>query len=92
MSAEAHQRLVTRLVEKIRRNADQIIRTTLLPGRCAHRRDRLRLRRSIGPPGGVRRSPERHPGSLLRLISLWPFPEQIVRELAGRADTSLSPK
>ena len=23
---------------------------------------------------------------LLRLVSLWPFPEQIVRELAGRAD------
>ena len=88
MSAEAHQRLVTRLVEKIRRNADQIIRTdgyylddariVVIAYGCAARSARRAVfaARQKGIPAG-----------LLRLVSLWPFPEQIVKELAGRADT-----
>lgn len=88
MSAEAHQRLVTRLVEKIRRNADQIIRTddyylddarivVIAYGctaRSAHRA--VWEARQKGIPVG-----------LLRLVSLWPFPEQRVKELASRADS-----
>ena len=88
MSAEAHQRLVTRLVEKIRRNADQIIRTdgyylddariVVIAYGCTARSARRAVweARRKGIPVG-----------LLRLVSLWPFPEQIVRELAGRADS-----
>jgi len=88
MSAETHQRLVTRLVEKIRRNADQIIRTdgyylddariVVIAYGCTARSARRAVfaARQKGIPAG-----------LLRLVSLWPFPEQIVKELAGRADT-----
>jgi 2-oxoglutarate ferredoxin oxidoreductase subunit alpha len=88
MSAETHQRLVTRLVEKIRRNADQIIRTdgyylddariVVIAYGCAARSAHRAVweARQKGIPAG-----------LLRLVSLWPFPEQIVKELAGRADT-----
>jgi 2-oxoglutarate ferredoxin oxidoreductase subunit alpha len=88
MSAETHQRLVTRLVEKIRRNAGQIIQTdgyylddariVVIAYGCTARSARRAVfaARQKGIPVG-----------LLRLVSLWPFPEQIVRELAGRADT-----
>src|SRR5512139_4297597 len=87
MSAEAHQRLVTRLVEKIRRNADHIIRTdgyylddariVVIAYGCTARSARRAIftARQKGIQAG-----------LLRLVSLWPFPEQIVRELAARAD------
>src|SRR5512136_91096 len=86
MSAETHHRLVTRLVEKIRRNADQLIRTdgyylddariVVIAYGCTARSARRAVfaARQNGIPAG-----------LLRLVSIWPFPEQIVKELAGRA-------
>ena len=87
MSAEAHQQLVTRLVEKIRRNAAHIIRTdgyylddariVVVSYGCTARSARRAV--SEARRQGI-------PAGLLRLVSLWPFPEQIVRELAGRAD------
>lgn len=87
MSAETHQRLVTRLVEKIRHNSDQIIRTDgyYLDGAkilvvaygCTARSARraVRLARERGIPVG-----------LLRLVSLWPFPEEFFRELAQQVE------
>jgi len=87
MSAETHNRLVTRLVEKVRRNADQIIRTegyylddariVVVSFGCTARSARRAVReaRQLNIPVG-----------LLRLISLWPFPEHIVRDLAQRVD------
>jgi 2-oxoglutarate ferredoxin oxidoreductase subunit alpha len=88
MTAETHHRLVTRLVEKIHRNADHIIRTEAYylddarivvisygcTARSAHRA--VRTAREQGIPVG-----------LLRLISIWPFPEQLIAELAGQVDT-----
>jgi 2-oxoglutarate ferredoxin oxidoreductase subunit alpha len=88
MTAETHHRLVTRLVEKIHRNADHIIRTEAYhlddarivvisygcTARSAHRA--VRTARKQGIPVG-----------LLRLISIWPFPEQLIAELAGQVDT-----
>ncbi len=88
MSAEGHQRLVTRLIEKIRCNADQIVRTedhdlddariAVVSYGCTARSARraVRLARRQGIPVG-----------LLRLVSLWPFPEQTIRELANEVDT-----
>jgi 2-oxoglutarate ferredoxin oxidoreductase subunit alpha len=84
MSAETHHQLVTRLVEKVRRNADQVIRTeglyledariVVVSYGCTARSARraVRLARDQGIPVG-----------LLRLISLWPFPEAYIRELAS---------
>ena len=88
MSAEVHQQLVTRLVEKIRRNASHMTRTD---GYCL---DDARI--VVVSYGCTARSARRAvlearqqgiPAGLLRLVSLWPFPEPIVEELAGRAET-----
>ena len=88
MTAEAHQRLVTRLVEKINRNADQIIRTdpyymddaqiVVVAYGCTARSARraVRLARERGIPAG-----------LIRLVSLWPFPEQLFNQLAANIET-----
>jgi 2-oxoglutarate ferredoxin oxidoreductase subunit alpha len=88
MSAETHHRLVTRLVGKIRRGAEQIVRTedyylddakiVVISYGCTARSARWAVReaRRQGIPAG-----------LLRLVSLWPFPERIVKELASTADS-----
>jgi 2-oxoglutarate ferredoxin oxidoreductase subunit alpha len=88
MSADTHHKLVTRLVDKIRQNADQIIRTEsyyledarilVIAYGCTARsaRNAVRQARMLGIPAG-----------LLRLISLWPFPEEAIRELASHIDT-----
>ncbi len=88
MSAEVHQRLVTRLINKIQYNADEIIRTeeyylddaqiAVISFGCTARSARravLEARRA-GIPAGM-----------LRLISLWPFPEMIIEQLAGSVES-----
>ncbi len=86
MSPDTHHRLVTRLVNKIRQNADQIIRTEgyfledakilVVAYGCTARSAQRAVReaRQQGVPAG-----------LLRLVSLWPFPEVLVSELADKA-------
>lgn len=88
MSAEAHHKLVTRLVNKINNNADQIIltekyhledaRILVVAYGCTARSARRAMReaRRQGIPVG-----------LLRLVSLWPFPEELFQELAEKVDT-----
>jgi 2-oxoglutarate ferredoxin oxidoreductase subunit alpha len=87
MSADTHHQLVTRLVNKIRHNADQIIRTEgyflddarilVIAYGCTARsaRNAVRQARNIGIPVG-----------LLRLISIWPFPEDSLRQLTSQID------
>ncbi len=87
MSAETHHELVTRLVEKIDRNADQLIRTDesfledarivvlSFGGTARSARRAVRDARNLGIPVGF-----------LRLISLWPFPEDRIRSLAEDTD------
>jgi 2-oxoglutarate ferredoxin oxidoreductase subunit alpha len=87
MSAETHHQLVTRLVEKIRRNANQVIRTegfylkdaqivVVAYGSTARSARRaVRMARDEGIDAG-----------LLRLISLWPFPAAPIRELANTVE------
>jgi len=87
MSPEAHHRLVTRLVEKVRRAADSLTRTeeTLMEdakiavvsfGSTARSaRHAVREARNRGIPAGF-----------LRLISLWPFPENAIRRIAEHVD------
>lgn len=87
MSAETHQRLVTRLVEKVHRNAADIIRLdgyhledarlVVVAYGCTARsaRSAVRKARQAGIPVG-----------LLRLVSIWPFPEDYLRELSNKID------
>jgi 2-oxoglutarate ferredoxin oxidoreductase subunit alpha len=87
MSAQTHHELVTRLVNKIRHNANQIMlledyylddaRIVVIAYGCTARSARRAVReaRKAGIPVG-----------LLRLISLWPFPEETLMEIADSAD------
>ncbi|MGQ9736650.1 MAG: transketolase C-terminal domain-containing protein [Armatimonadota bacterium] len=87
MSADVHHRLVTRLVEKVRRNADAMIRydsykvddakIVVISYGCTARSARRAVAeaRAQGIPAG-----------LLRLISLWPFPVQILQQVARQAE------
>jgi 2-oxoglutarate ferredoxin oxidoreductase subunit alpha len=87
MTAETHHSLVTRLVEKISRNAEQLIRTedsflddarivVISFGSTARSARRaVRDARSLGIPVGF-----------LRLISIWPFPEELIRSLSENVD------
>lgn len=88
MNPVTHHKLVTRLREKILRNADDIIRTE------AHYLDDARI--AVISFGCTARSARRAvldarakgiPAGLLRLISLWPFPEQLVKSLAEQVDS-----
>jgi 2-oxoglutarate ferredoxin oxidoreductase subunit alpha len=87
MSADTHHQLVTRLVNKIRHNEDQIVRTEeyyleeaqilVVAYGCTARSAQRAVReaRQKGIPVG-----------LLRLISLWPFPEILFQNLAARVE------
>jgi 2-oxoglutarate ferredoxin oxidoreductase subunit alpha len=86
MNADTHHQLVTRLGEKIRRNASKIIRTeayhlddaeiVVISYGCTSRSARRAVReaRQEGLKAGM-----------LRLISVWPFPEEALRELSRSA-------
>jgi len=85
MNADAHQKLVNRLIDKIRDNVDDIVLMEEngmddaevaiisygISSRVASRA--VRLAREKGVKAGQ-----------LRLISIWPFPEKKIRELAQR--------
>lgn len=88
MSAEGHNRLVTRLVNKVRTNQVHMVLTegynlddahiVVVAYGCTARSARRAVReaRKLGIATG-----------LFRLISLWPFPERQLQELALRAET-----
>ena len=87
MDADTHHKLVTRLIDKIRSNADQIIRTeeyflddaeiVVISYGCTARSARRAVReaREQGIKVGM-----------LRLISIWPFPEQMIKALGEQAN------
>lgn len=87
MNADTHHQLVTRLVQKIKHNADQIIMTedynlekskiiVISYGSTARSARRaVRDARKMGIPVG-----------LLRLVSIWPFPEELIKDLGQIAD------
>jgi 2-oxoglutarate ferredoxin oxidoreductase subunit alpha len=90
INADAQERLVQRLVRKIRDNADDIVRTedlylddaevVIVSYGCSARtaREVVETARENGLKVG-----------LLRLITLWPFAEKKIRELSGRVGTFL---
>ncbi len=87
MSPETHHELVTRLVNKIKLNADDLIMTegqfledakivVISFGATARSARRAVVQaREAGIPVGF-----------LRLISIWPFPEEQIKELAQNVD------
>lgn len=93
MTAEAQDRLVRRLVEKIRLNRKDIIRyeeTDVEDAEvvvCAYgiasrvARHAVHMARDEGIRAG-----------LLRLITVWPFAEERIKELAGRVKAFLVPE
>ncbi len=86
MSASTHHALVTRLVEKIKQAAPELIRTegyylddaeiVVVSFGCTARSARRAVREAREQ--GIR-------AGLLRLITIWPFPEQQLRALAQQA-------
>ncbi|UCE00869.1 MAG: 2-oxoacid:acceptor oxidoreductase subunit alpha [Chloroflexota bacterium] len=87
MSAETHHQLVTRLINKIRHNAGKIYRTqgyfledakiVVVAYGCTARSAQRAVREARGKGIQV---------GLLRLISLWPFPEDVVGSLCKEAE------
>jgi 2-oxoglutarate ferredoxin oxidoreductase subunit alpha len=87
MSPEVHDRLVRRLVEKIRRNANDIVRVesswmddarlAVISFGCTARSARRAVREARGQ--GI-------PVGFLRMVSLWPFAQDAIGELAGQVD------
>jgi len=86
MTASTHHELVTRLIEKIRTHRDQIIRiegydledaeVAVISYGCTARSARHAVR--TARQEGIR-------AGLLRLISIWPFAEEQVVNVASRA-------
>ncbi len=93
MTADTHHALVSRLVQKVRRNADQIIRTE-----GYHLEDAQILVIAYGCTARSARravSEARLQGikvGLLRLISIWPFPEDLLRELSETVEHFIVPE
>ena len=84
-SAEAQDRLVRRLSDKIRRNADRITRVDrMMVDDC----DVLVVAYGItarSAATAVKQAREQGlKAGLLRLVTLWPFPDLVLEELAGR--------
>lgn len=86
MTAPTHHELVSRLVNKVRTNQEHIILTEgydledaeilVIAYGCTSRSARRAVREARQQ--GIR-------AGLLRLISIWPFPEEEISELAGHA-------
>ncbi|MFH1144697.1 MAG: 2-oxoacid:acceptor oxidoreductase subunit alpha [Candidatus Eisenbacteria bacterium] len=93
VTAPVQQRTVPRLVEKIRRNADKIIRfesdglegaeVVVVCYGITSRVARLAVEMARERGRGV---------GLLRLITAWPFPEAIIRELSGKVRSFVVPE
>lgn len=91
MSADTHHALVTRLVNKIQKNADHLIRTesywmddaqiVVVAYGCTARSAQRAVREARGK--GI-------PAGLLRMISLWPFPDTLFKDLGRTAETIIA--
>ncbi len=87
MDPETHHGLVTRLINKVKHNADEIIRTEdyyledakiiVVSFGCTARSARRAVREA---------RKKDIPVGLLRLISLWPFPTELIKELSTKVD------
>jgi 2-oxoglutarate/2-oxoacid ferredoxin oxidoreductase subunit alpha len=85
MSVEAQEEMVTRLINKIRLNRDKIIRTE---GYMLEDAEIVIVSYGVSARTSYTAVDEaRAMGiktGLLRLITVWPFPDELIRELAGK--------
>jgi 2-oxoglutarate ferredoxin oxidoreductase subunit alpha len=93
MDAEAQDKLITRLVEKIRKNKDDIVQVEengLEDAEVVVCSYGISARTALWPVELARR--EGIKVGTLRLITVWPFPEERVRQLAGRVRAFVVPE
>ncbi len=93
INAEAQERLVRRLIEKIRKNKDDIIEVEedgLEDAEVVVCSYGIAARAALWPIELARR--EGIKVGYLRLITVWPFPEERIRELAGRVRAFIVPE
>ena len=93
ITSTVHERLVRRLVDKIRRNAARIIQTeaigleqaevVVVAYGCTARAAREAV-------NGLREDGEKV--GLLRLITLWPFPEEQIRKISAQVKAFIVPE
>lgn len=92
-SPEAQQRLIQRLCEKIRKNADKIIKVKkymLEDAEVAVVAYGVPSRASLSAIKKARK--EGIKAGLLRLLTVWPFPEKEIQELARRVKVLVVPE
>lgn len=92
-SPEAQQRLIQRLCEKIRKNADKIIKVKkymLEDAEVAVVAYGVPSRASLSAVKKARK--EGIKAGLLRLLTIWPFPEKEIQELAHRVKALVVPE
>ena len=93
INAEAQERLVRRLIEKIRKNRDDIIKVEedgLEDAEVVLCSYGISARAALWPVELARREGIRV--GYLRLITVWPFPEERIRELAERVRAFVVPE
>ena len=93
MDAETQERLINRLVEKIRKNRDDIIQLEedgLEDAEVVVCSYGISARTALWPVELARR--EGIKVGTLRLITVWPFPEERIRQLAGRVKAFVVPE
>ena len=92
-SSEAQQKLVQRLCDKIRKNAEKIIKiqgTMLEDAEVAVVAYGITSRAAMSAVKKARQAGIR--AGLLRLITLWPFPERQVSKVAKQVDAIIVPE
>ena len=93
INAEAQERLIRRLIEKIRKNKDDIIEVEedgLEDAEVVVCSYGIAARAALWPIELARR--EGIKVGYLRLITVWPFPEERIRELARRVKAFVVPE
>ena len=93
MNAEAQQQMITRLIRKIRDNRDRII---------SYETDYLEDAEAVVVSYGISlRSAKRAVAAareeglkvgLIKLVTVWPFPEQMISDLSGRVKALIMPE
>jgi len=85
ITAEAQEKLVRRICEKIRRNVKNIIKYEMIGGEDAEILVISFGIASRAAKGAVKKAQkEGIKAGFLRLITIWPFPEELIRNLASK--------
>ncbi|MDH5389897.1 MAG: 2-oxoacid:acceptor oxidoreductase subunit alpha [Candidatus Bathyarchaeota archaeon] len=93
LSAAAQQKLVQRLCDKIRRNADKIVKVEKIMLEDAQIAVVAYGITSRGALSAIRKAREQGiKAGLLRLITLWPFPDWQISQIAEQVDAIVVPE